>query len=154
MCELFKIVVALTSYLTIVSTEGYRRKSPGTEYLNFYKHLQQIKDFNGLVLKSDNTSTYAPNVILLIERNGNGFSVTKRTEEEKPEGPVHNISREYFKKLYMILENALKTLHEEENDEESDEISGIDQESEIKYGHKANRERNAKKMKENEKGNN
>ena len=119
MFEVFKIFVVLTFYKALAFAESYNAKSLNDEYLAFYRFLKENKDFNGLILKTSNSSKPLPNSILFIERNGNGFKVSKRTEQEKPEGLVHEISREYFKRLYEVLENALKTLNENENDESS-----------------------------------
>lgn len=110
-----KPFVLLTLFYFAVAG-GYNGKSIQDDYFTFYRLLQQIQDFNGLVVKTFRNSRHMENSVLLIQRHGHGFSVTKRMEEEKPDGPVHEISREDFKKLYMILENALRTLNEKDND--------------------------------------
>ena len=115
MYDASKLFVLLT-LLYFAVAEGYNGKSIKDDYFTFYRLLQQIQDFNGLVVKAFNSSIQVSNSVLLIQRHGHGFSVTKRMEEERPDGPVHEISREDFKKLYMILENALKTLNEKDND--------------------------------------
>ena len=146
MFKVFTFLVVLTSFKDIAFTKENINNSFINEYFNFYKLLQENKDFNGLVLKVSNNLKHVPRSILIVERNGNGFSVTKRSEEETPNGPTHEISREYFKRLYLVLENALKSLNEKENDDSSDERSGSDLEGENK--HAPDLESNSKKNKD------
>ena len=146
MFKVFTFLVVLTSFQDIAFTKENINNSFINEYFNFYKLLQENKDFNGLVLKVSNNLKHVPRSILIVERNGNGFSVTKRSEEETPNGPTHEISREYFKRLYLVLENALKSLNEKENDDSSDERSGSDLEGENK--HAPDLESNSKKNKD------
>ncbi|XP_022789516.1 uncharacterized protein LOC111329173 [Stylophora pistillata] len=120
MYEVVKFAFVLTQFQCFI-VGIYNNKSSEYNYVTYFRRLQHIKDFNGLVIQAIEDSKPFSKRLLLIQKNGHGFSVTKRMEEEKPEGPVHSISRENFKKLYEILENALKRLNDYENDGETDD---------------------------------
>lgn len=120
---MFAVFLTCLFTLTTSVASSYYNTSEPNNYYEFYKFIEDLEEHNGLVIR-EKGSIHPKKTIFLVQRNGRGFAVTKRTEEERPASPItKEISKDHFKKLYKILKTAVEKIsdHESDDDEEQEE---------------------------------